>query len=81
MRIIPQEVWEKAQAHLGEIKRVWPGGRGRKGYQGQKGSRVALFPQELLSGGMTCEVCGSTIGKVSGKGGGYYGCLKAPRGG
>jgi hypothetical protein len=65
------------QARLAEVKRIWPGGKGRKGYQSQQGSRVAVFPQELLSGGMVCSSCGSSIAKVSGKGGGYYGCLKA----
>ena len=29
---------------------------------------------------MTCASCGSTIGKVSGKGDGYFGCLGAKRG-
>ena len=29
---------------------------------------------------MSCEDCGSTIGQISGKGGGYFGCLGAKRG-
>ena len=29
---------------------------------------------------MTCRKCGSTIGKVSGKNGGYFGCLGTKRG-
>lgn len=32
------------------------------------------------SGLMTCASCGSTIGQISGKGGGYFGCPGAKRG-
>jgi len=34
----------------------------------------------LLSGTMTCGACGAAIAQVSGKSGGYYGCLGAAKG-
>jgi DNA invertase Pin-like site-specific DNA recombinase len=68
LRIVPQELWSRAHARLREIRRLWPGRRGRRG-----------FHTELLSGAMVCGRCGSAIAKVSGKGGGYYGCLRAAK--
>jgi hypothetical protein len=38
---------------------------------------VSHYPSDLLSGAMCCAACGATIAKVSGKSGGYYGCLGA----
>ena len=38
------------------------------------------YPTELLSGAMKCAACGGSISKVSGKSGGYYGCLAAAKG-
>jgi hypothetical protein len=37
-------------------------------------------PPNLRSGTMTCAACGATIAQVSGKSGGYYGCLGAAKG-
>ena len=79
LRIIPQELWERVRKRLDENRRVWPGGKGRRGFHGQKGNAKAIYPQELLSSAMTCGVCGGTIAKVSGKDRGYYGCLNAAR--
>ena len=80
LRIVPQELWDKVQARLLEVRKIWPGGKGRRTFEGQQGGWVALYPTELLSGGMICGVCGSAIAKVSGKSGGYYGCLGAAKG-
>ena len=80
LRIVPQDLWEAAQAQIAKVGGTWPGGKGKRGFETQKGSRVAHYPRELLSGSMVCGVCGSAVGKVSGKGGGYYGCLSAARG-
>lgn len=38
------------------------------------------FPARLRAGSMVCGCCGSTIAQVSGKSGGYYGCLAATNG-
>lgn len=77
LRIVPQPLWERVQERLQEVRKVWPGGKGRHGFQGQQASRLALYPRELLSGAMNCGVCGGSIVKVSGKSGGYYGCFRA----
>jgi site-specific DNA recombinase len=45
-----------------------------------QGSRQKHFPTHLLAGGMVCGCCGGTIAQVTGKSGGYYGCLAATRG-
>ncbi len=39
-----------------------------------------MYPTHMLAGLMTCASCESTIGQISGKGGGYFGCLGAKRG-
>lgn len=36
--------------------------------------------QYLLAGSMVCGSCGATIAQMSGKSGGYYGCLAATKG-
>lgn len=79
LRVVPQALWDRAQARMDEIRKTWPGGRGRPGFKGQQGGRVRHYPTELLSGEMTCGVCGCTMAKVSGKSGGYYGCLRAAK--
>ena len=73
LRIIPQQ-------RLEQTRKVWPGGRGKTGFVGQKASRVVQYPRELLSGSMVCATCGGAIGKRSGKAGGYYGCINAGKG-
>ena len=80
LRIVPEELWEQAQQRLVSVRKVWPGGRGKRGFEGQRGHRVVHYPTDLLSAAMTCASCGSTIAKVSGKSGGYYGCLGAAKG-
>ncbi len=69
----------RVQERLLEVRETWPGGKRRRGFEGQQSGRVAHYPTELLSGGMVCGVCGGAIAKVSGKGGGYYGCLGATK--
>jgi site-specific DNA recombinase len=80
LRIIPQELWDRVQGRMQQVHKAWPGGKGKRGFQGQTGNRVAVYPQELLSGAMECGVCGAAVVKVSGKSGGYYGCLGAKKG-
>ncbi len=81
LRIIPQEQWERVQAKLISVEKNWKAKGGNPGFAKGHGSLVKVFPKELLSGSMVCSVCGGTICKVSGKGDGYYGCLRATKGG
>ncbi|HEX8837627.1 MAG TPA: recombinase family protein [Candidatus Acidoferrum sp.] len=80
LRIVPQELWEQARSRRKEVRRSWPGGIGQRGFSAQQGSREKCFPTHLLSGAMVCGKCGATMAQVSGKGGGYYGCIGATKG-
>ncbi len=53
---------------------MWPGG-----FPGRGGGHLVLYPRELLAGNLICGVCGNSVAKVSGKNGGYLGCIKATR--
>ena len=79
LRIVPQELWQKVQERLKEFERVWGRGNKKRGYENQQASRVLVYPRQLLSGAMFCAKCGGSIGEVSGRKGGYYGCVKARR--
>ena len=78
LRIVAQELWEQVRARRKEVRRNWPGGIGQSGFSTQQGGREKCFPTHLLSGAMVCGKCGATIAQVSGKAGGYYGCIGAP---
>ena len=78
-RIVSEELWDRVQVRLAEIRKTWPGGKGRTGFQGSLGNATSIYPKELLSGAMVCGTCGAMIVKVSGKGGGYYGCHRAAK--
>jgi len=79
LRLVPQDLWDQVQRRLESVRKVWPGGKGRRGFQGQGGGRFANYPRELLSGTMICGSCQGAVARVSGKSGGYYGCLGAAR--
>ena len=80
LRIVPQDLWDTVRTMRSKARVTWPGGKGKRGFSKGHGSHIAHFPTHLLSGSMTCTECGSAIGQVSGKGGGYYGCLGAVKG-
>ncbi len=80
LRIVPEALWEQVRARRQEVRRSWPAGKGRRGFSREQGGREQHFPTHLLSGSMTCGRCGATIAQVSGKAGGYYGCLGAAKG-
>ena len=80
LRIVPQKLWDRTRRRLDSVRKVWPGGPGKRAFTGQRGGWVVHYPTELLSGAMTCNSCGAAIAKVSGKSGGYYGCLGAKKG-
>jgi len=80
LRIVPQALWERVQERRKEVRRSWPGGKGQRGFSRNQRGREHHFPTHLLSGTMTCGKCGAAIAQVSGKAGGYYGCLGAAKG-
>lgn len=80
LRIVPQDLWNRVRARRNEVRRTWPGAKGKRGFSDKQGGREKHFPTHLLSGTMVCAACGAAIAQVSRKGGGYYGCLGAARG-
>jgi len=58
-----------------EIDGTWPVSRNASGFKKQQRSYVETHPPHLLSGMLRCGSCGAAMGQVSGKSGGYYGCL------
>jgi site-specific DNA recombinase len=80
LRIVPAQLWEAVRERRKAMHRTWPGGNGKRGFSKEQGSRQAHFPTHLLAGAMVCGSCGATIAQVSGKSGGYYGCLAATKG-
>jgi hypothetical protein len=79
LRIVPRDVWEAVVARWKEVDRAWPHRRDRVRLSGCQRSYVKAHPPHLLSGTLICGVCGSGMGRVSGKASGYYGCLGAVR--
>lgn len=78
LRIVPQDLWDRVQKRRKEIAKVFPGGKGKRGFPvSQGGSWVSVYPNHLLAGNLICGVCNFAIGQVGGKGGGYYGCFQA----
>ena len=80
LRIVPQELWERVRERRKQVRKAWPGGKGRRGFSRDQKGQQRHFPTHLLSGAMECGQCGATIAQVSGKAGGYYGCLGAAKG-
>ena len=77
LRIVPHELWQRVRARRAQVRGVWPGGKGNRGFSPGQGGRVELFPDHLLSGAMYCGCCDRGVGLVSGRHGGYYGCTAA----
>jgi site-specific DNA recombinase len=76
--IIPDDLWKAVQTRREETAKTWP--VGKRGFSNQRGSKEKHYPTHLFSGTMICGSCGGTIGQVSGKSGGYYGCFAASKG-
>ena len=70
-------MWERVRARRAEVREIWQGGKGRRGFSEKQGGRVRAFPESLLSGAMVCGECGRSIVLVSGRHDGYYGCAAA----
>ncbi len=81
LRIVLSEQWDEVRERREKVRKSWPGGKGKRGFSKEQGSRQKHFPTHLLSGAMVCGDCGAAIALVSGKSGGYYGCLAAAKGG
>ena len=81
LRIVPAPLWERVRQRREEIRKTWPAGAGKRGFETRRQAHTAAYPTQLLSGAMTCGTCGKAILQVSGKAGGYYGCLNASKGG
>ncbi|MCX6117521.1 MAG: recombinase family protein [Proteobacteria bacterium] len=77
MRIISDDMWKLAQKRWSEIEHTYPTMKGKKGFEGRQKSYVLTHPPHILSGGLRCGVCDGSISLVSGKNGGYYGCLNS----
>lgn len=81
LRIVAPELWDRVRARRTEVRRVWPGAKRRPGFSKTQRGRVDVFPESLLSGAMVCGRCERGIVQVSGRHGGYYGCVAARVGG
>ena len=79
LRIIPQKLWDSVRERRHVSSKAWPKQK-KYGFSDAQRKRGSVYPTHILSGAMSCADCGSTIGQVSGKGGGYFGCLGAKRG-
>ena len=77
---MPQDLWEVVRSRRQQVRRSWPGGKGRRGFSADQNGREQHFPTHLLSGAMVCGTCGANMAEVSGKAGGYYGCIAATKG-
>jgi len=75
LRVVSQPLWERVVMRWREIDATWPQRRQGRGFEKQQRSYVSTHPPHLLSGALRCGTCGGAIGQVSGKAGGYYGCL------
>jgi hypothetical protein len=80
LRIVPQEILGEGAIAKGRGSAELARREGTKGFLEGAGGRERQFLTHLLSGTMTCGSCGAAIAEVSGKSGGYYGCLAAGKG-
>ena len=76
LRIITDELYEIVQDRLGKQETNY-----NKGYvEMPRKSFFKKNPSYLLTGLLKCSKCDYSIGLVSGKGNGYYGCLNRSKG-
>ncbi len=80
LRIVPKDLWKAVQARKEATRNTWPGGKNKRGFSGQQNSKERHYPTHLFSGALVCGSCEGGITQVSGKNGGYYGCLRASKG-
>ena len=73
LRIVPQELWDKAQARFKTLDAKY----GQKPGQARRGPTAhytEVYPQRLLSGLLICEKCGARMTLQCGKPRYYFGC-------
>jgi hypothetical protein len=73
LRIIEQDVWEKAQRRLAELDAKF----GSKAGQKKRGPKVhpsAVYPQSLLGGILVCATCGAKLWQHHSNRRRYYAC-------
>ena len=71
LRIIPQELWDTAQARLRQIKKVYPGPNGAAGHKGT--SYVTAYPKHEFADLCFCGACNARF-VVAGSNGKYLAC-------
>ncbi|MBI3830140.1 MAG: recombinase family protein [Planctomycetes bacterium] len=73
LRIVPQALWDKAQARLNELHEIY----GMKEGQKRRGPRVhhtEVYPASLCGGLLFCELCGARLVVQCSTGAKYLGC-------
>ena len=73
LRIVSQDTWDRIAAKLVENKKVSLSLAGKSRW----GNKSANLPDHPFSGLMECAVCSSNFMLISGRRGGYYGCMSA----
>lgn len=81
LRIVPQDLWDRVQERQRASSQTSPNLSPGRRLGSRRESWARHFPKSLLSGCMVCGSCGAAIVQVGGKGGGYFGCLGAKKGG
>ncbi len=78
LRIVPQDLWDAVQKRLGENKEEQ---RRVSATKEQKvfGNHNRVDNRGLLTGIVVCSKCGGACALVTGRRGGYYGCIDAHR--
>ena len=71
LRIVPQGLWDDAQARLRQIKKVYPGPNGAAGNRGS--SYVTAYPKHEFAGLCFCAKCNARF-VVAGSNGKYLAC-------
>ena len=80
LRIVQQELWDRAQARLHALHSIY----GQKGNQAKRGPRVhhtAVYPGSLLSGLLLCGECRARLTVQCSSGIKYFGCPQHRLGG
>jgi len=79
LRIIPDDLWERAQARRQDVRRAFDLKPGRNLVRGKN---AALHSPHLFSGFLRCGVCGGAVAVVTGgHGSPRYGCITSWRNG
>ena len=78
LRIIPQTIWDKVQSILAENQKTAQK-RFPKNPKATWGNKGRVDNRYLLSGSLKCHKCNGALVTVSGRSGGYYGCVNANR--